>query len=160
MNCRFHSGQEVLYRLLAEVVIHPVDLVLAPVTEHVPVERERRGQIGAERLLHDDALPAPAVLEPRLVQLGAQQTEEARRGGEVEEHVAAGLIARIETGHLGLEGLEGGEVVEPGRDVMEASDQVVPRPLIELVARVELLDVLAHPRTEGLRGERVHRGAQ
>ncbi len=154
------EGQEVLHRLLAEVVIDPIDLVLLPVGEHLPVELERGGQVGAERLLDDDAFPAGAVLEAGAVQLLAEQAEEARRRGEVEEDVAAALVLGVEPGHLGLERLEGAEVVEAGRQVVEAADQVVPRRLVEGMTGVELLDVLAEPGAEGVGRERVHRRAQ
>ena len=80
------EGQKILHGLLAEIVIDPVDLVLVPVGEDVLVELERGGEIGAEGLLHDDALPARPVLEASLVKLLAEETEEARGGGEVEPH--------------------------------------------------------------------------
>jgi hypothetical protein len=154
------EGQEILHRLLAEVVIDPVDLVLVPVGEHVAVQLQRGGQVGAERLLDDDPLPAGAVLEAGLVQLLADQAEEAGRGGEVEEGVAARLVFRVEPGDLGLERLVGAEVIEAGRDVVKTADEIVPGGLIEGVTRVELLDVVAEPRAERLGRERVHGRAQ
>ena len=150
---------EILDRLLAQVVIDPVDLVLVPVGEDVRVELQRRGQVGPEGLLHDDPLPAGAVLESGLVQLLAQQAEEAGRGGEVEEDVAADVVLAVQRGHLGLELLERAGVVARPR-VVEAADQLVPHRLVEGLAGVEALDVLAHPLAERLRRQRVHGGAQ
>ncbi len=47
------EGQDVLHRLLAEEVVDAEDLLLVEdLVQHV-VERDRTGQVGAERLLHD-----------------------------------------------------------------------------------------------------------
>ena len=45
---------QVLHRLLPEVVVDPVDLVLVEVLGELRVQRPRRGEVVAERLLHHD----------------------------------------------------------------------------------------------------------
>ena len=152
--------EEVLDGLLAEVVIDSIDLVLLPVCEHVLVELQRRREIGAERLLDDDALPARTGLEIRLVEVVAEQAEEARGDREVEEDVAAGAVEKIELLHLRLQRLEERHVGEAAGHVIEAVDEVLPDLRVELLARVELLDVLAHARAERRGVERVHRRAE
>ena len=51
--------QDVLRRLLAEEVVDPEDLLLVEHLVQLGVERDGRGEVGAERLLHDD----PAALD-------------------------------------------------------------------------------------------------
>ena len=53
------EGQDVLRRLLAEEVVDPEDLLLLEHLVQLGVERDGRGVVGAERLLHDD----PAALD-------------------------------------------------------------------------------------------------
>ncbi len=59
---------DVLDRLLAEEMVHAVDLVLVHDGEELAVERPRRFEIGAERLFDDEPAPRLAVLvdEPGL----------------------------------------------------------------------------------------------
>ena len=49
--------QDVLHRLLAEVMIDPVDLMLVDEFQQFAVQRSRRGEVGAERLF--DHQPPP-----------------------------------------------------------------------------------------------------
>ena len=51
--------QHVLDRLLAEVVVDPEDLALVEVLVQLGVQRLRRLEVVAERLLDDQARPAP-----------------------------------------------------------------------------------------------------
>ena len=88
--------QDVLHRLLAEVVVDAVNLVLRPVGQQFAVQSHRRGQIVAERLLDDDAAPALAgACEAGLFELVRDQAEHHGRRGHVKQDVAAGLILRI-----------------------------------------------------------------
>ena len=80
--------------------------------------------------------PGPS-LKPDWFEVVAEQPEESRRHGEVEDDVAAGLVLRLEHGDLVLELPEGVQVVERRGHVMEAADQLVPPGLVEFIARVE-----------------------
>ncbi len=51
--------QDVLNRLLPEIVVDPIDLTLGEHAEDVAIEGLSRGQIDAERLLDDDPPPMP-----------------------------------------------------------------------------------------------------
>ena len=53
------EGEDVLRRLLAEEVVDPEDLLLVEDLVQLGVERSGAGEVGAERLLHDD----PAALD-------------------------------------------------------------------------------------------------
>jgi hypothetical protein len=50
--------QNVLHRFLAEIMVNAADLLLVRVAGQFPVQRVRGGEVVAERLLDDDALPA------------------------------------------------------------------------------------------------------
>ena len=54
------EGQQVLHRFLAQVMVDAVDLVLVELLEYVDVQRLRRRQVAAERLLDDHAFPGAA----------------------------------------------------------------------------------------------------
>ncbi len=58
------ADQNVLHRLLAQVVIDPVNLLLAHDLEQTTIELHRTGQIGAEGLFdHDTTKPAFGFLQ-------------------------------------------------------------------------------------------------
>ena len=59
------EGEDVLRRLLAQEVVDPEDLLLVEDLVQLAVQLLRRGQVGAERLLHDDpgALDELGVVE-------------------------------------------------------------------------------------------------
>ena len=83
--------QDVLDRLLAQVVVDAEDRILGKDAVDHFVEIARAVQVVTERLLDDN--PAPAVLlgfgQPGLVQLLADRRETLRRNGEVERVIAA-----------------------------------------------------------------------
>ncbi len=92
---RFEEGvaeaehQQVLHRLLAQVVVDAVELVLADQLEQVGIERERAGQVGAEGLLdHHAALQPRALVEqPGLAQVLHRGQAQLRLHGQVEDAV-------------------------------------------------------------------------
>ena len=71
--------QDVLHRLLAEVVVDAEDRVGGERHLERLVQRPRRGEVAAERLLDDDA--APAVLVRRCHPPGPNRAAAARRAG-------------------------------------------------------------------------------
>ena len=91
--------EQVLDRLLAQVVVDPEDV---PGGEHVvdePVQRLRRGEVVAERLLHDDASPALRLVvvgHPRALHLLQHRGEGRRWDREVERGVATRAVAGVE----------------------------------------------------------------
>jgi hypothetical protein len=101
------EDEDVLDGLLPEVVVDPVDLVLAPRRGHDLVERPRRGQIAPERLLDDDAHPALAALrravQPRLAEPRDQMRVERRWRRHVEEPVAARAALALDGAHVGVQ---------------------------------------------------------
>ena len=60
------EDQEVLHRLLAQVVIDAVDLRLVEPAMHHSIERPRRLEILAERFLDDHAAPARRLVQAHL----------------------------------------------------------------------------------------------
>src|SRR5215207_9912337 len=84
------EDEQVLHRLLAEVVVDAVDLLLVEPAVHERVELARRGEVAPERLLDDEARPALArrLVEPRLPERRDDRRKRGRRQREI-EHAAA-----------------------------------------------------------------------
>ncbi len=150
------EGQDVLHGFLAEVMIDAVNLALVPVVQQFLVQLLGRGQVVAERLLDDDALPAGPFLEAGLVELERDQAEERRGHGHVEERVAAGLVLGVEAADQFVQPGKGRGVVELPGGVIEAPAEVVPGPGVELLAGLKGLDVAAHALAEAIGGQVVH----
>src|SRR5271170_909651 len=89
---------DVLDCLLAQEMVHPVDLRLRNHIEELSVERVRRGKIGAERLLDDDASPATFLLlgESGFGEPLDDRPEQGARDGKIENHVAASTEFRFD----------------------------------------------------------------
>src|SRR4029453_7635151 len=80
--------QQILDRLLAEVMVDPVDLIFLEDAGEVAVERTGAFVVVAEGLLDDDAGPAPLrARQARGAQVLDDPLVEARRRGEIEEAV-------------------------------------------------------------------------
>ena len=59
------QNEDVLHRLLAEVMVDPVYLLFVEDAPQRRIERAGRFEIVAERLLHDDARPGRSVAPMR-----------------------------------------------------------------------------------------------
>jgi len=90
--------QDVLHRLLAEVVIDPVDLVLVDDSEQFVVERLGGGEVGAERLSITSRRHAPPSsfskpVRPSSLTIGAKAAGGAR---QIKQAAAAGRAVRLQ----------------------------------------------------------------
>ena len=130
------QGHDVLDRF-AEEVVHPVDLALVEHGEDLPVQELRRGEIGAERLLDDDAAVAAAALAFAGQAGGGEAlddpAEESRRRGEVEHRVPAGAVA--EFGQAVGELPVGRRILEVAGEVEQPLAQPTPGRGVEPVGR-------------------------
>ena len=93
------EDQDVADRLLAQVVVDPVDLRLAEDLADLAVEPDRRVQVAPERLLDHDPSPAGPVLlvvQPDAAELGDDLGERGRLGGQVEDPVAGGPALAVQ----------------------------------------------------------------
>ena len=102
------EDEDVLHGLLPEVVVDPVDLILAPRRRHDLVERPRRREIAAERLLDHDAHPALACRPargscPASPRCRDEVRVERRGRRHVEEPVAARAALALDVAHVGVE---------------------------------------------------------
>jgi hypothetical protein len=138
--------QDVLHRLLAEEVVDAEDAALVEGGVDRGVQRAGRGEVGAERLLEDDAgAPREAGGAEHRDDLAAR----GRRDGEVEEPPVTGP-------ELGLGTCDGvGQRVV--RHVGERAGEGLPRRRAAQAARG--LDRLARVHAEGLVGQRAARRA-
>src|SRR5215813_5989733 len=82
------QDEEVLDRLLPEVMIDAIDLVLIEVAPELPVERAGALDVVAKRLFHDDASEAVGALgQAGIAEVFDDVVVEARRRGAVEDTV-------------------------------------------------------------------------
>ena len=95
-------------------------------------------------------------LKPALSRLPEIRPKHRRRRGHVEEDVAAGLVLGVELADQFAEPREGRLVAELARQCSKAASRARPRSLVELLARVELLDVARHPLAKRLGRQFVH----
>ena len=103
------EDEEVLNRLLAEVVVDPEDRLLGEGLMEQPVQLLSRCEVPSEGLLHDEST---ASGEPRRRQTSDDVAEEQGRDGEVEKWV----VEPFQSPGQGVE--RGGLAIVPG-DVAE-----------------------------------------
>ena len=144
---RESERQDVLCRFLPEEVVDPVDLVLAEGLVQRCVQRSCRGEVGAERLLHDD--PGP-VDQAGFGQGGDDDPCRCRRHAQVVQTPGFAAECGLGLGHClrqtrGTEGLW---------DVLELHRERIPLRIAE-VSTGELVDGPAGERTEAVGVERV-----
>ena len=133
------EDHDVLHGLLAEVVIDAVDLPLVHDLLQRAVERDRRVEVAAERLL--DHEPPPALVlarEAGLPELARDLAEERRRRRQVEEVVAAGAVPLVGPGERGAEPLVGRRVVRVALRVDDPSGDPLPQRRVEVLRRERL----------------------
>ncbi len=133
--------EDVLHRLLAEVVVDAEDRVGREGDLERGVQLTRRLQIAAERLLDDDATPRVGVVGPVVDKSGVLQLlrddgEVARRDREVERVVAHGAAFDVELLDRLAQPAERVVVAELAGDEADALQQLLPRLLTERRARV------------------------
>ena len=145
--------QDVLHRLLAEIVVDTEHRLLGKDAVDHRVELAGAGQVVPERLLDHD--PAPPVLllagQARLVQLFAHDGERLGRDGQVEGVISARAAFGVELVQRLGEPLEGRVVVERALHEAETLGQPVPHLLTKRGARM-LLDRLVDHLAEVLVG--------
>ena len=109
------QGQDVLDRLLAEVVVDAIDLALVEDGRDVAVQGAGALEVVAERLLDDDPAPGvllmPGVDQARLAQLLDDRGEELGRDRQVIDPVALGAVRLVDA----LERLFQASGTRPGR---------------------------------------------
>ena len=143
--------EQILDRLLPEVVVDAVDLLLGPVCEERTVERPGRVEVTAERLLDDDP---PRSFHPRetgRVELLVDEREEVGGDGQIEEGVPRGADRRGGLVDEPSEPREGLRIVELTPHVVKAGFEPAPPFLVDGATRAEVPDVPALPRAELLR---------
>ena len=85
------QDHDVLDRLLAQEMIHPIDLTLCQHLQHLRIQRPRRSQIMAKGFLDHNAAPAAALLflhQPGGAELIDDNPEEAVSHRQIEKMIA------------------------------------------------------------------------
>ena len=120
--------EEVLHRLLGQVVVDPEDLFLPERRGEVGVQVPRAGLVPAERLLDDrpDETVAVRGSQAGLAEAEGDRTEQTRRHREVVDTVARRPVVAITLGeHLG-QPLVGRRIVIPTVDVADRFRELLP----------------------------------
>ncbi len=141
---------QVLDRLLAEVVVDAEDLPLGEHAVEVGVEGIGAREVVPERLLDDEAREAALVLRDHAGgrEVVVDRPEHARRDRAVVDAVAARAVGAIELFELLAEAHEVRGVLELARHVVQAAREVGPHHVVDRLAARELADGLAHARAK------------
>src|SRR6202790_4078114 len=110
------------------------NLILIENAEELLIERARRGEIGAERLLDDDAPPRAAVLagKTRLPEMRADRRKGGRRDREIEQPIALGAAFALDAGKLVSDFLVGVFGIGLALDIGDAAEHAFDHALIDL----------------------------
>ena len=134
--------QNILNRLLAQVMIDAEDLFLVRIPRQFGVQLSRRQEVVAERFLHDDALLGIArfafVQQTGVVQLLHDLAELARRCGEIKQKVAAQFLVR-EGGQLVREFLVGSRLGDVPLAIGNIGGELCPDRVLDRLGPGELL---------------------
>ena len=155
------EGQDVLDRLLAQVVVDPEDGVLAERALEDEVELGGRLEVRAERLLNHDPAPALVVL-PRHSR-GSQALGDGGVGGRRRRAVVEGVAARaplvIECVQALLESLEALRLGEVDGHVVDARQKALQHAVVDRLGARVLPHGGRRAFAELVRGEVVDGGA-
>jgi hypothetical protein len=138
------EDQDVLHRLLAEVMVDPEHLRLVENSARDAVELARACQVMADRLLNHDPRLFP---EPRLADPLDDRRKGRGRRRAIEEPPAPGAKVGVEGEEALAQRPEGLWVVERRGDVGKLSSERLPASVVKPVAG-ELLDPAAGPLAE------------
>ena len=131
------KDEDVLHRLLGQVVVDAVYLPLVEGRAHHGVQRPGAFEVAAERLFDDDPHPAPvlavlvgraggaALLQPGGAEALDDHREQTGRSGQVEDPVAAGALGAVELGQRVGETPVALRVVELALYVVHVAEHVV-----------------------------------
>jgi hypothetical protein len=136
--------QQVLHAFLAEVVVDPEHAVLVEYRGHAVVDRDRGGEIVADRLLQQ--YPGAGIGQAGLAQRAAQRCVVARRSAEVIDRVAR---AARRADRLGQR-LHRGRALDRCRAVIHAFEQGAQRGFVALGRRHPLFDAARHQLAESV----------
>ena len=150
------QGVDVLHRLLAQVVVDPVDLRLLEPAVDGAGQLARRLQVVAERLLDHDPHAGRAAVELGVAHPAHDHGEEAGRGRQVEHVMRSAAHVLVEGRQTQGEVVEVLVVVEPARLVVDHLGEGGPEPVVDRRPRVGLD---RRPREPAERGV-VHLGAR
>ncbi len=138
--------QQVLHRLLAEVMVDTIRLALRKGLGDGGDHFAGAVEVAADRLLDDDAgegrLLVGVVDEAGALEPADAQVHEARRHGEVIDAAGGDAELLVDGLHAGLEADVGVGVVEAARHEEEGAGVVGPVALVEVLAR-EAVDAVA-----------------
>src|SRR5580693_4329812 len=119
--------QNVLHRLLAQIMVDAKNLILAEDPEQLAIELPRRSEIGTERLFDDDAPPGAVIFtrQPRLAEMAADRRETGRRRRQIEQAVAVGLALALDAGELAADFFVSLRIVRVALHIGDAGEKLL-----------------------------------
>src|SRR5581483_3834920 len=142
------ESEDVLDRLLAQIVIYPIDLILLDDTAERLVELLRACQVTPEGLLDDEARPAfaaaVAVDEAVFCQVGDDGGEESGGGRQIENAISATAVLRVHLAQPFGQLLVARWVFKVADEVVQGRGKLVPELRAEGQHLRRILDLLAH----------------
>ncbi len=138
-----------MHGLLAEVVVDAEDRVLREDLLQRLRQLARGLQIGAERLLDDDAMKSVAGIEIGRLQLERDRLVRLRRRRAVEDPVAGDVVRRVELLQLLAQVAKVVDLAEADRDVEELRKQCVQHAVVDRLRARELVDLLRRHLAKG-----------
>ena len=143
--------QDVLYGLLTEIVVDPIDLRLPEALAQLRIQTSRTVEVVAERLFHDHATPAVALAgQVTCGEMAAHRPEERRGYREVEEVVRRDAVLTAHINERGVQPAVERFVIKVTGDVVEAVLEAFP--LRDIHPACLALDGVAHPRAVRVHG--------
>src|SRR6516164_6395529 len=129
--------QDILHRLLSEIVVDAIDLLFLQQPEKLAIERARRSKIESKRLFNDEPPPGSVFLtrEARLTELSADRGERSRRSGEIEQPVAAGVALPLQARQRQAELLIGRLILRVSVDIGRTVEKFARDPIIDGAGR-------------------------
>ena len=134
------EGEDVLHRLLAQIVIDTVDLRLGEAFGQKDVQIVGGVVVVPERLLADEPGVLAIVGEADVPQVLGDHPHDGGRGRQIEDPVGGGAPSFVEIGELLRQGLVGCRVAEVGLIVGDVGGEAPPGLVLRLPPPAELVD--------------------
>src|SRR5262252_2901633 len=129
--------QDVLHGLLSEIMVYAIDLTLFEQIEEFAIERLRRGEIDAARLLDNESAPRPILFasETCLTEMAADRCECLRRRREIEEPVTVRIAFPFKPREYLIKFPVSGRIIGVAADVADAAEQPAYDVVVDLARR-------------------------
>src|SRR5262245_3601309 len=143
--------EDVLYRLLAEIMIDAIDLVLFEDIKQFSVEHARGCEIGPERLFDDYPTPGAIVLACKAgtAEMATDRRERSRRRREIEQAIATCRPHLFDAVQFLPQGFVGSRILSLAAHMRDAVQQSIGNHIVDR-ARREFTQAFCQTASEGI----------